>query len=426
MIDDETLLRCFASLERSNGIALAVSGGADSLALMLLAARWRALIAHAPRLVVMSVDHGLRPEAATEAAEVARIAGRLGFPARILRWEGPHPEAGIEGAARDARYRLLFAAMREERLTHLATAHHRGDQAETVLMRLARGSGVYGLAGMARRSDRDGFVLVRPLLDFAHGDLLAVVAAAELVPVEDPHNRDHRFSRARMRALMPALAREGLTAERLAATAARLRRAAAAIDHYVDRLLSSAGSVDPFGTISLQRASWLAEPEEVRLRVLARILRAAGGGEHVPRLERLVALAAAFSADKPVRRTLSGVAVSLRDDHLLFEREIGRGGLPSVEIGGDFRGIWDGRFEVEIEYGGAGLALAALGEAGRRALPQPVRAGLPRAVVATPALFRDGELLAAPLAGFASEATTIRARAIVARRLAEAVVPDEA
>lgn len=426
MIDDATLLRCFAPLEGSDGIALAVSGGADSLALVLLARRWATLARISSRIVVLTVDHGLRHEAAAEAAEVARMAVALGFPVRILRWDGPYPETGIEAAARDARYRLLFDATSEAGLGHLATAHHRDDQAETVLMRLARGSGVYGLAGMARRSERGDAVLVRPLLDIPRADLNAVVAAAGLVPVDDPHNRDHRFARARMRALMPVLAREGMTAERLAATVQRLRRAAAALDHYVDRLLAAAGTVDQFGAIRLLRALWLAEPEEVRLRALARILRAAGGGEHVPRIERLVALAEALSGDSAVRRTLAGVVASKRGDRVVFEREAGRAGLPRAEIAGGFRGIWDGRFAVEIAEAAPGLVLSALGEAGRLALPQPMRAGLPRTIATTPALFREGRLVAAPLAGFADGEPAIRARSIVARRLAEAVMADEA
>jgi len=426
VIDDATLLRCFAPLEGSDGIALAVSGGADSLALMLLARRWAALTNGAPRIVVLTVDHGLRPEAAAEAAEVARIAGTIGFPAHILRWDGPYPDAGIEAAARDARYRLLFSAMAEERLTHCATAHHRDDQAETVLMRLARGSGVYGLAGMARQSARGDAVLVRPLLDLARGDLLAIVTAAGLVPVDDPHNRDPRFARARMRALMPVLAREGMTAERLAATASRLRRAAAALDHYVDRLLAAAASVDQFGAIRLSRPLWLAEPEEIRLRALARILRAAGGAVHVPRIERLTALAAVLAGDDPVRRTLAGAVASRRADRIVFEREAGRAGLPSVALVGGFRGVWDGRFEVEIDAEAPGLMLSALGEAGRLALPRPVRAGLPRTVATTPALFRDGHLVAAPLAGFTAGEHAMRASQGVARRLGEAVTADEA
>ncbi len=426
MIDDATLLRCFAPLERSDGIALAVSGGADSLALMLLARRWAELAGPAQRIVVLTVDHGLRAEAAVEAAEVARIAGAIGFPARILRWDGPHPDASIEAAAREARYRLLFDAMREEGLAHLATAHHLDDQAETVLMRLARGSGVYGLAGMARRSERGDAVLVRPLLDIPHADLLAIVTAAGLAPVDDPHNRDHRFARARMRALMPVLASEGMTAERLAATAHRLRRAAAALDHYVDRLLAAAADIDQFGAIGLSRALWLVEPEEVRLRALARILRAAGGREHVPRIERLMALADALLEEGAVRRTLAGVVASRRGDQVGFEREAGRAGLPRAELAPGFRGIWDGRFAVEIADAAPGLVLSALGEAGRLALPQPMRAGLPRTVATTPALFLEGQLVAAPLAGFADGTHAIRAKSIVAQRLAEAVIPDEA
>src|SRR5690606_14010478 len=127
--------------------------------LLILAERWRGTAADRPELVVFTVDHGLRPESAAEARFVGSIAARYGMAFRSLRWEGPVPTSGIEAAARAARYRLLAEAARAEGISHLATAHHRDDQAETLLMRLARGSGVYGLAAMAAETDRVGIRL---------------------------------------------------------------------------------------------------------------------------------------------------------------------------------------------------------------------------------------------------------------------------
>ncbi|SHG73940.1 tRNA(Ile)-lysidine synthase [Kaistia soli DSM 19436] len=402
-------------------IALAVSGGADSLALMSLAHRWRQSLDTGPRLVVLSVDHGLRPEAATEVAAVGTAAAKLGLAFQALRGTGSAPTSDIEAAARDLRYGLLFAAARAEGATVLMTAHHADDQAETLLLRMARGSGVYGLAAMAAESRREEMRIARPLLGLRRVDLAAVVAASGLTPVSDPHNEDSRFARARLRRVMPALAGEGLDTPTLVATAARFRRAASALDDYADRLLQSA-KVDVTGAVRLEVARLAAEPEETRLRVLARILRAVGGAIYGPRLDSLVELASAMTSGVGTvpARTLAGVTIERRKGELRFQREAGRAGLPEIHVAGAFEGVWDGRFIVRIVAAEARLRLAPLGDAGRRSLGACLEDGLPRAMEASPALFQDDRLIAAPILGFqAAPEHNIRAemRSIVPLRL---------
>ena len=414
-------------------LALAVSGGADSLALMLLAARWRQGLPAGPDLIVLSVDHGLRPEAAGEVVMVGAAAARLRLAFRPLVATGFAPVADIEAAAREQRYRLLFAAARDAGAAVLMTAHHADDQAETLLLRMARGSGVYGLAAMASETVRDGMRLARPFIAVERARLAAVVAEAGLEPAVDPHNADPRFARARLRALMPLLAAEGLDTARLTTAATNLRRAAAAIDDYADRLLATA-TVDATGAVRLDAAGFAAEPEETRLRVLARILRAAGGAEYGPRLESLVPLAASLAAGEgPVAaRTLAGVAVDRRKGALRFQREAGRNGLPEIAISGDFEGVWDGRFAVSIKAGPTvldhgKLMLAPLGDAGRRAIGGCLPDGLPRAMEASPALYRGGALIAAPALGhdaLPEHGIEARMRSIVAFRLAERISID--
>src|SRR4051812_31715764 len=199
----------FADWKTAPAIVLAVSGGPDSVALMWLAARWRAARKRGPRLIAVTIDHGLRPEAAREAREVKALARSLDLPHRTLRWTGSKPETGLPAAARQARYRLLGKAARAFGATHILTGHTRDDQAETLLMRMARGSGVAGLAAMARQSQREGVVLARPLLQLSKSRLVATLTGAKLGFVVDPSNRDLSFTRPRFRALMPALAAEG-------------------------------------------------------------------------------------------------------------------------------------------------------------------------------------------------------------------------
>jgi tRNA(Ile)-lysidine synthase len=418
----------FAGLAR---VALAVSGGADSLALLILAARWRVATPGAPELLVFCVDHGLRPESAEELRFVEAVARRHGLAFRGLQWEGPVPPSGIEAAARSARYRLMVEAARLEGVRHIATAHHRDDQAETFLMRLARGSGVYGLAAMAAETDRGGVRLLRPLLGIPHDALVAIVRKAGLEPVADPHNDDPAFDRVRFRRLLPTLAREGLDPATLADTAMRLGRAAAALDHYVVRLFERAAEADVYGGARLEAEAWADEPEEVRLRALARMLRAVGGAPYVPRLDSVEALAAAMLSDAPFEgRTLAGVVVDCRKGAFRFQREAGRDGLPAIRVGAGYDGIWDGRFHVQLD--GPAVAgdveIGALGPAGRRQLAVCVPRGMPRAIEALPVLRRDGAILACPGLGISADpglGITFSARAIVAERLRDPARHDD-
>ena len=161
--------------------------------MMWLAARWRRALKRGPHLVAVTIDHGLRPEAAREARDVKRLAKTLDLPHRTLRWSGAKPKTGLPAAARDARYRLLAKAARAAGATHILTAHTRDDQAETLLMRMSRGSGIAGLAAMARQSQRDGVTLVRPLLHIPKARLVATLKKAKIGFADDPTNRDTQF-----------------------------------------------------------------------------------------------------------------------------------------------------------------------------------------------------------------------------------------
>src|SRR5436190_8644712 len=224
----------FAQWKAAPALVLAVSGGPDSLALMWLAARWRRALSRGPRLIAVTVDHGLRPEAAREARDVKRLAQTLDVPHRTLRWTGAKPKTGLPAAARAARYRLLAKAARTNGATHILTAHTRDDQAETLLMRILRGSGIAGLAAMARESERDGLLLARPLLNVSKSQLIATLKKARIGFAEDPTNRDTSFTRPRLRTLMPLLAAEGGDTRNLVRLASRLARANAAVEVLVD------------------------------------------------------------------------------------------------------------------------------------------------------------------------------------------------
>jgi tRNA(Ile)-lysidine synthase len=317
----------FRGLEDLPGLVLAVSGGPDSTALLVLAARWAKRLKRAPRLIAVTIDHGLRPEAAREAATVKELARRLGVPHRTLRWRGRKPRTGLQEAARYARYTLLAQIATRARFAHILTAHTLDDQAETVLFRLARGSGLFGLAGMAHAAPlplngvREIF-LVRPLLHLPKARLVATLQAARIAYAEDPSNRDPRFTRARLRTLMPALAREGLDARGLARLAARLRRAESTIQVAV---LAARSALAPspwpqHGPIVFPTAPFAGLPAEVGLRLLGEAV-AHTGNEGPVELAKLESLYEALrQARSRLRRTLAGALITLSSDYLTVER----------------------------------------------------------------------------------------------------------
>jgi len=320
----------FAGLEKCRALVLAVSGGPDSTALMVLAARWRKTLSARPRLIAVTVDHGLRKEAKREAAGVAKLARKLGIAHRTLRWTGRKPATGLQQAARTARYRLLAEVARKERAAHILTAHTLDDQAETVLIRMSRGSGVTGLAAMTRISalpgDGQGSIkLVRPLLEIPKTRLIATLQAAKIPFADDPSNRDPRFARVRLRGLMPQLSREGLDARRLTLLARRLRRADKAIEAAADRAEAELARPPPApGGIAFDAAGYARLPAEIALRLLGRAVTKAGdeGPVELAKLEALkVALDAARNSGlTQFRRTLAGALVTVSGAQIGVER----------------------------------------------------------------------------------------------------------
>jgi tRNA(Ile)-lysidine synthase len=322
-LSDEGLERLFSPLNQASGILAAVSGGPDSMALMQGLARWAAT-GPRPPIRVATVDHGLRPEAADEAAFVAREAALLSLPHRTLLWTGEKPATGIQEAAREARYRLLVEYAREAGATHLATAHTLDDQAETVMMRLSRGSGLSGLAGMRRETDRQGIRHVRPLLGLPKSHLLDHCRHQGWRFVTDPSNADERYARVRWRRLMPLLAAEGLTAERLARLAERVAQADEALDLKAREAFDRGEKLLEAGTLSFRAKILTDEPFDIALRVLELALAEAGMDLDNSRLHRLEACAERLRQAAGAGETLS---LTIAGAHL----RLGRTGRVSVE-----------------------------------------------------------------------------------------------
>lgn len=397
---DEEVDARLRSLAEHAVVVLAVSGGADSLALLDVVERWANRASPSPRLLVVTVDHGLRPGSGAEAAMVAEVAAARGLRHETLVWDGPKPATGIEAAARDARYRLLLGAARRAGARVVLTAHHQDDQAETVLMRLGRGSGLAGLSGMAERRALagDDVMLVRPFLDVPKARLVATAAAAGLAPAYDAMNTDPRFARARLRRVMPALAAEGVDAAALERAARLFRRADEALAVVTRGWLQRNVVADALGMARFARSGLVAEAQEIRLRALGAMIAAVGGGA-VPGEEGLGRLDEAVISTHPFRRTLGGAVIRTRGPDVVVHREAGRMDIADTSLPPGYSGLWDGRFAIEV--GDAeGVIVGPLAARGYAELPQEHRVR-PRVAAETVPAFRvDGLLVAVPAVGF--------------------------
>jgi tRNA(Ile)-lysidine synthase len=315
LIDEEALSHpasLFAAVASCSGLLLAVSGGPVSLALLRLAAAWRDSAATPPRLAAATVDHGLRPEAATEAVKVAEWSRALGVPHRILVWGGPKPVTAMQEQARLARYRLLFDHMREVEAKALVTAHHADDQWETVMMRLSRGSGISGLVGMSSDHDLLGGRLVRPLLHVSKARLIAYCRRHGQEFFDDPSNSDPQFARSRWRELAAPLHGLGLTPERAGKLSERAEKCDRALKWAATRFLADVEISSETNVYDLSRAQ---DTPQAILEYFLQGVIAGIAGTPASRLERLENLASrlgcALRAGTELRATLGGCAVVL-------------------------------------------------------------------------------------------------------------------
>ena len=329
-------------------IAVACSGGADSMALAVLVAAW--VRRRGGRAIALIVDHGLRAGSAAEASLVRRRLDGLGMAARILRWTGAKPKTGIQQAARDARYELMERWCRRNAILHLAVGHHLEDQAETVLHRADRSSGADGLAGMAPIRETESLRLLRPLLDTPRDRLRGMLRSRGIDWVEDPSNLNPAYARARLRAMAPELAEAGLgpaavaKAARLSAETRRQR------DIETADALARFATLYPEGYATLNRRFFAENGSDIACRGLNALLCTIGGrlypvpGDPMARLYKTLS-EQLFTG----KRTLSGCLVGVEEDRVLIAREAGR--ISTLVMREGEERVW--RFRVRLHSRGA-------------------------------------------------------------------------
>ncbi len=302
-----------APLKGAKTVAVAVSGGPDSMALAKLLADWA--VDQKIRLHVLTVDHGLRKESAAEAKMVAKaVKDWPGVTHATLKWAGRKPKARLMEEAREARYKLLAGYCRDHKIKCLFLAHHQDDQAETFLFRLAKGSGLDGLASIRPVQEYPDLLLLRPLLSISKQALVATCIFYKILFARDPSNHKTQYARPRLRNARPILEKEGLTSKRLSVTAQRLERARSSLDEIAKKSFDNNVIINHTSRIVFNNDLWNRETEEVAIRILIlAIEKLRPDLKYRPRMESIEDLFADLRHEKQFRkRTLGG---------LIFERD---------------------------------------------------------------------------------------------------------
>lgn len=388
--------------DKEPAFALAVSGGADSMALTHLAVSYLG----PERLTALSVDHGLRSAAQEECEQVAQWMNALGVSHVVLNWDGEKPHAGLQNAAREARYRLLENWCVANNVPYLLLGHHLRDQAETLILRLARGSGLWGLAAMPRCRaplfEPNGPQTLRPMLDISHQDLRDFLTARQQCWVEDPSNDDMSYDRVKVRAFLAAPPVDGLNPERLAQTAQRLSSAKSALAFYVDRAIVSYVNYDALGFAKIDLDGLLQEPREVVLKILSIVLQNISGAPYPVRFANLKAVLDACLTGV-CHRTLGGCELVLRAGSALFVyREVASVQAQSVLTAQPSDMLWDGRFLISAQECSGKMQIRPLREEGwahLKALGCDLKCSF-KVGVTQPSLWQNDLLCAAPTLGY--------------------------
>ncbi len=378
-----------AFAEPPHRVAVAVSGGGDSMAVLLACIQSNAFDVSA-----VTVDHGLRSEAAEEAAFVGTFCAERGISHTTLSWEGWDRRGNLMAAARAARYRLIAEWATSQGIGHILLGHTADDQAENFLIRLARKAGPDGLAGMEPLFERHGLSWARPLLQENRAGLRDYLRDHNFSWVDDPTNEDQAFDRTRARQALKTLQEFGIGSEVLTSVGASMRATKHALTHY-SRIEAKHHITEQDGDLVLSLDPDIELPAEMIRRLWRAMLSWVGGADYPPRQQQLIEIVCDLAADQ--RATVGGCLISRKMHVWRVTREyqaVRETVCPSAEV-------WDGRWRLSGPHA-PDLELRALGE-GIRACPDWRATEMPRSsLIATPAVWRGNELIAAPVAGFAN------------------------
>ncbi len=380
-----TMLQC-----PDGAIGIAVSGGSDSMALLVLSAAWAR--ENNRSIAAVTVNHGLRAEAGKEAASVAQLCQDMGLAHDILHWQDWDGSGNLQNAARDARKALISRWAQQRGIETVLTGHTKDDQAETFLMRLARGSGVDGLAAIHPVQHADTLCWMRPLLAIGRHDLRGLLQDKGLSWAEDPSNDDRRFTRVRFRQAQAELSELGLSIDVLAQTAERLQSARHALEIATQTLARQIAQPRESGSVRLQIAPLRAAPAELQYRLVAHGLRWVASTPYRPRFDSLKHLIDGIFTGR--KQSLSGCLIAPTNE---FTVEISREvqAMPSTS---DLTQIYDNRWRIACNLPFDGLKIRPLGADGIQQRPDWRQSAESRnTILSSPSIWCNNELMSVPL-----------------------------
>ena len=351
----------------TNPIALAVSGGPDSTAMMFLVSKSKKI--KKKNVTVLIVDHDLRKDSRKEANLVMRNAKKIGFKYKILKWRGLKPSSGIQEAARKARYDMMISWCEKNNVKKLFLAHHLDDQVETFLMRLSKGSGIDGLSSMSKTSLKVNVNIIRPFLEIPKTKLVEIANSSNMKWVSDPSNSNLSYQRSRIRKLIPALSREGIDSHHINLVIKRMDSAKDALNETVNsNIIKYVKSMEGIAfSLSYEALDKLSP--EILLRILERIIMVASGSIYPARRLKLEAILSWLKSDNQISaKTLSGTVLRKRKDYIIFYRE-----LKSSQASASIRPLtnrylsWDNRFHLKLNKS-KDLEVKSLGNEGVKIL----------------------------------------------------------
>ena len=302
-------------------IALAVSGGPDSTAMMQIAALSKKL--KNSNVTVIVIDHGLREESKNEANIVCKNAKLLGFKFKILKWNGVKPKTRVQEIARKTRYKLMTSWCKKKGIEKLFLAHHLDDQVETFLMRLGKGSGVDGLAVMDFVTETSSLKLVRPFLEIPKTRFIEILGITNLEWISDPSNFNSDYKRSRIRKILPILSKEGINSKQIGLVIKRMRSAKDALNSQTNTLLKKyLSNVDNVAYFLNKEFFKDTKEKEILLRALEKIFMNISGSIYPPRRNKLENILSWILENNNVKaKTLTGVVVRKRKSEFIFYRE---------------------------------------------------------------------------------------------------------
>jgi tRNA(Ile)-lysidine synthase len=410
------LMQTMSPFEEKPTIAVAVSGGADSMALCLLAHEWAK--SNNGKIVAITVDHHLRPSSTDEAKSITKWLNEKNIEHHILDWETPQTQ-GLEAAARSARYSLLNEFCQQKGILHLMIAHHVDDQAETFLMRIERGSGVYGLSAMSPISYKEHVRYLRPFLSIPRLRLQATCKHFNQEWIEDESNADDKYKRVKFRKLLPSLADTGLNSETIAATAKRMANTREFLEESIASLTAESVFIHPAGFALLNPKKLHSANKEIGQRVLSNIITCIGGNEYPPRFEKTERLYTELceNPDDFKGATLSGCSIKPlpKNAHNCITNLANPNDF-SIMICKEFaaipekqqlqnRMLWDNRFVLNTNSEPPNAHIGAIGQTGWNMIKQNYdKIPLPKDVIySLPAIYIKGDMVESPLIGYTSD-----------------------